>query len=96
MRQRRARHATARRRAPPGRPGRDGDPFVVAAFEFRFEKRPGLGLRTTSRPVALDQAPGHVWFTFERFKPDRLYMFKGVTATAFGDITARAREGRPR
>ena len=69
----------------PGTPGRDGDSFVVAAFEWRFEREVIWDFGKV-KAVALGQARGHVWFTFERFKPDRLYVLKGMTATGFGEV----------
>ena len=59
---------------------------MVAAFEYEF----GRGLVWHVGDVKaqeLTNTPGHVWFTFRRFDPERIYMFKGVTGTTFGDVT---------
>ena len=48
---------------------------------WRFDKDRSV------RAVELRNAPGHVWFTFDAFDRDARYLFKGVSATRFGDVT---------
>ncbi len=70
-----------------GRDGRDGDPFVVAAFEYSFADASLVWHLGAVKAVELSSAPGHVWFTFDGFDNDARYLFKGVSATRFGDVT---------